>query len=225
MKKRTKLITAAVSLGALMTVGGTLAWFTDSETATNTVTTGYVDVKIVEHEPENNGDYGYTYEVEKNNTGIKYGNITPGVVIEKDPTIVYTGSVPGYVRYKVEVEAGEGDVGFAAELIQSLQFMKDGEQVALSELVGDADDSWIYDTTVRQSGEEGTLLFDTVEISNEVGNEIANKSLKIVVKADAIQKANLPGSEDGIMTAEELAAAFGEGEVAVYNDDAEVAKQ
>ena len=44
MKKRTKLITAAVSLGALMTVGGTLAWFTDSETATNVVTTGNVNV-------------------------------------------------------------------------------------------------------------------------------------------------------------------------------------
>lgn len=223
MKKRTKLITAAVSLGALMTVGGTLAWFTDSETATNTVTTGYVDVKIEEHKPENNEDYGYTYEVEEGNTGIKYGNITPGVVIEKDPTVVYTGSVPGYVRYKVEVEMGDGetgDVGFA----ESLKFKRGEELVDLSELVSDADGSWIYDTTVREPGEEGTLLFDTVEISNEVGNKIANKSLKIVVKADAIQAANLPGSEDGVMTAEELAAAFGDGEVAVYIDDAEVAE-
>lgn len=225
MKKRTKLITAAVSLGALMTVGGTLAWFTDSETATNVVTTGYVDVKIEEHKPENNEDYGYTYEVEADNTGIKYGNITPGVVIEKDPKVVYTGSVPGYVRYKVEVEMDDGETGdidFATELINSLHFMKDGELVELSDLVGDADGSWIYDTTVREPGEDGTLLFDTVEISNEVGNEIANKSLKLVVKADAIQAANLPGSEDGTMTAEELAAAFGDGEVAVYNDDAEV---
>lgn len=218
MKKRTKLITAAVSLGALMTVGGTLAWFTDSETATNTVTTGYVDVKIVEHKPENNDKYGYTYTLEEDNTGIQYSDITPGVEIEKDPTIVYTGSVPGYVRYKVEVE---DENGTANDLIHSLQFMKNGNPVDQSELVGDGDGSWIYDTKAYEKDAEVANLFDTVKISDEIGNEIANKSIKIVVKADAIQAANLPGSEDGV-NAEELAEAFGAGEVAVYNNDAEV---
>ncbi|MBS6517264.1 MAG: SipW-dependent-type signal peptide-containing protein [Clostridium sp.] len=230
MKKRTKLITAAVSLGALMTVGGTLAWFTDSETATNTVTTGYVDVKIEEHKPteEEAQRGGYTFEVDENNTGITYGSLTPGASIPKDPTVIYTGSVDGYVRYKVEIDMGDeagGDTGFSRELIDKLEFKKDGQKVELNTLVDESNDGlWIYDTNVRSNGDKGTLLFDTVSISKEAGNEIANKSLKIVVKADAIQAANLEDKNNDGIDAEDLKAAFGDGEVAVYNDDEEVVK-
>ena len=38
MKKKVALTAAAVALVGTLAVGGTLAWFTDTETATNVVT-------------------------------------------------------------------------------------------------------------------------------------------------------------------------------------------
>ena len=132
------------------------------------------------------------------------------------------------VRYKVEIDMGDeagGDIGFSRELIDKLEFKKDGQKVELNTLVDESNDGlWIYDTNVRSNGDKGTLLFDTVSISKEAGNEIANKSLKIVVKADAIQAANLEDKNNDGIDAEDLKAAFGDGEVAVYNDDEEVVK-
>ena len=44
MKKKLVLSLAAAALVGTLAVGGTLAWFTDTETATNVVTTGNVDI-------------------------------------------------------------------------------------------------------------------------------------------------------------------------------------
>ena len=48
MKKKVALTAAAVAMVGTLAVGGTLAWFTDTETATNVVTMGEVDIKLSE---------------------------------------------------------------------------------------------------------------------------------------------------------------------------------
>ena len=229
MKKRAKLITAAVSLGALMTVGGTLAWFTDSETATNTVTTGYVDLEIKEHIPTNHGEEGYTVKVIKdefgNDSGIVYGDITPGVTIQKDPSIFYKGSVDAYVRYRVVVEPAGDDVdpGFNYnELLSHLEFRKNGEIINVNEHNNDGD--WIYVENKVQAGTDDhptkiiSPIFDEIVIGENVGNEIANQSLDIRIEAEAIQAANLDSNGDGTTNRDEIKAAFGESE----NEDGRV---
>ena len=45
MKKKYALALAAAAMVGTLAVGGTLAWFTDTETATNVVTMGNVDYK------------------------------------------------------------------------------------------------------------------------------------------------------------------------------------
>lgn len=217
MKKRTKLITAAVSLGALMTVGGTLAWFTDSETATNVVTTGNVNVKITEALPtkEQQEKGGFTAAA-NDQEGISYEGIEPGTVIPKDPVIQYIGISDAYVRYKVEVSGIPED---------SVKFIKNGEDV--TEVITNMADDYIYSTEIFEKGNfvtHGESVNEAVPFFTEVkflgGNELVDlHDISITIKADAIQADNLPDVDnDGKITKEDIKAAFGAGEVAPYKD-------
>lgn len=227
MKKRTKLITAAVSLGALMTVGGTLAWFTDSETATNTVTTGNVDVKITEALPteEQQAEGGFTATVNELE-GLTYEGIEPGTVIPKDPVIQYVGASDAYVRYKVEV------TGIPEENLKNVRFSQGGIDVTDQIMVMDGE--YIYSAEIFKQGDfvtHGESVQDASALFTEVvfngGNELANlQDIAITIQADAIQADNLPDVDgDGKITEVDIEDAFGDGKVDVYHDDATVFEQ
>lgn len=224
MKKRTKLITAAVSLGALMTVGGTLAWFTDSETATNVVTTGNVNVKITEALPteEQQEEGGFT-AVENADEGITYEGIEPGTVIPKDPVIQYIGASDAYVRYKVEVSGISED---------NVKFIRNG--VDVTEVIMNMAGDYIYSTEIFKQGDfvtHGESVGEAVPFFTEVeffgGNELVDlQDISITVKADAIQADNLPDVDvDGKITEADIEDAFGEGEVDSYEDNKMVFEQ
>lgn len=227
MKKRTKLITAAVSLGALMTVGGTLAWFTDSETATNVVTTGNVNVKITEALPtkEQQEKGGFTATANELN-GITYEGIEPGTVIPKNPVIQYVGASDAYVRYKVEV------AGIPEENLKNVRFFQGG--IDVTDQIMAMDGKYIYSTEIFKQGDfvtygesvrDASALF--TEVAFDGGNELAAlRDIAITIQADAIQADNLPDVDgNGKITEADIKDAFGEGEVDVYNDDATVVEQ
>lgn len=222
MKKRTKLITAAVSLGALMTVGGTLAWFTDSETATNTVTTGNVNVKITEALPteEQQEEGGFT-AVENDWEGITYDGIEPGTVIPKDPVIQYIGISDAYVRYKVEIS------GIPENNIGNIIFSQDGIDVTEQIMLNSG--GYIYSTEIFTTGDfvtHGESVKDKAPLFTEVafygGNELADlQDISITIKADAIQADNLPDvNGNGEIDEYDIEAAFSDsgvyGSVPVY---------
>lgn len=85
MKKK-KLILAAIALFAILVVGGATAYFTDTETVTNTFTLGSVEITLTEPhwKPE-----------------LAEG-ILPGAVLAKDPRVTNVGESPAYVFLKVE---------------------------------------------------------------------------------------------------------------------------
>lgn len=88
MKKRTILTAAiAVLLVAVLVVGGSLAYFTDKDSATNTFTVGNVDITLNEV---------------FNATNAK---LMPGVNINKDVTITNTGDNDAYVWYLWKIPA------------------------------------------------------------------------------------------------------------------------
>lgn len=224
MKRRTKLITAAVSLGALMTVGGTLAWFTDSGTATNVVTTGNVNVKITETLPtaEQQTNGGFT-AVENEWKGITYDGIEPGTVIPKNPVIQYIGISDAYVRYKVEVSGISED---------NVKFIRNG--VDVTEVIMNMAGDYIYSTEIFKQGDfvtHGESVGEAVPFFTEVeffgGNELVDlQDISITVKADAIQADNLPDvDKDSEITKADIEAAFGAGEVAPYKDNKTVFEQ
>ena len=90
--KNKKLIAAvaAAALVAVIGVGATLAYFTDSDEAKNVLTLGAVDIELTE--PNYKGD-------------AEYVNIVPGDEIEKDPVITLaSASEDAYVRVKLEID-------------------------------------------------------------------------------------------------------------------------
>lgn len=120
MKKKITAIFLCVALVAIAIVGASLAYFTDTKTATNTFTMG--DVKITLDEANANGEGRVTSN--------EY-NVYPGAVVTKDPTVHNTGKNAAWIRATVKVEGWvanrEKYPNYAAgELVDSLQYLIDG---------------------------------------------------------------------------------------------------
>ena len=97
MKKK---IAVAVSLLLVvaLSIGGTIAWLTDSETVTNTFTIGNVDITLKETDAQGNKVNAQSFK------------FVPGVTMAKDPTVtVEAGSEACYVFVKVDEVIGNDD--------------------------------------------------------------------------------------------------------------------
>ena len=105
MKKRTILTAAiAVLLVAVLVVGGSLAYFTDNETNTNTFTVGNVEISLKEHDVTKGEDGKYTAGNGYATAGVDYEGVYPGAYLPKDPVVtVKQGSSPCYLRVKIVV--------------------------------------------------------------------------------------------------------------------------
>ena len=73
-KKKIALLVTSLALIATLLIGGTLAYFTDSDDATNVITLGKVDGELDEPLWDDNNPEG------------EIGNVVPGDEIVKDPT-------------------------------------------------------------------------------------------------------------------------------------------
>ena len=62
MKKKLIALCLVICLAAVAAIGGTLAYFTDTEQATNTMVIGNVEINIEEHVKAKNADGEYEYE-------------------------------------------------------------------------------------------------------------------------------------------------------------------
>lgn len=104
MKKKIISLCLVVALGATAVIGGTLAYFTDKDEATNTFTVGNVDIVLDEAEVERveDGWVPGNERVQEN----EYKDIFPGATLPKDPTVHNVGSYGAYVRVKVTVANG-----------------------------------------------------------------------------------------------------------------------
>ena len=102
MKKKITAICLCIALVAIAVVGATLAYFTDTKTATNTFTMG--DVKIKLDETNVNDPTGDRV------TSNEY-NVYPGAVVTKDPIVHNTGKNGAYIRAIVTVENGMNWLG------------------------------------------------------------------------------------------------------------------
>ena len=105
MKKKVALTAAAVALVGTLAVGGTLAWFTDTETATNVVTTGHVDISVMEKDSA-----AGTYE-EKNDSGLTLdGKYVPNAIVDKFVTVKNNNnSSKAWIRVKIEMPDSMND--------------------------------------------------------------------------------------------------------------------
>lgn len=174
---KSKKIVLAGLLGLVLCIGlaTTLAYFTDSDTQTNTVVMGNVDITLTEPEFSKNTD----------NT---ISGVVPRQEITKDPTItVVKDSSDAYIRLALSYE---GLTEEQANEIKSLIPLNAGWK-----LVG----NYIYFKDVV-SAENVKTAFNTVVIP-DWGNDVKDLNFKIIVKAEAVQADYfVPEKNDGYIT-------------------------
>ena len=171
MKKKLVSIAIIVSVLAIAAMG-TLAYFTDTDTAHNEITMG--NVGIVLHEGDGEGN---PFE---NPVGVM-----PGDEIAKVVTIENDGANAVWVRIFVNLVLTDAE-GAEMELPEELITVAfNNEDWLFDEETG----AWYFDA-VLEPGETTAPVITNVQFDIEMGNEYMNAMLAIDVYAQAVQAAN-----------------------------------
>lgn len=211
MKKKNILMMAlSLCLIAIIAVGGTLAYFTDNtDTMTNVVTTGNVDIVLYDKTESGTSTDGKELVVgtpvhvdndkTKPQTGIRYEKLMPGDVISKRVSVDQVdGMQDCYVAVKVSVSSSNEKLQLS-DIMSQIQAA--GGSNGWEYFEQDANTVIFYlthslDTELAEGGtsvtEDGKLLFTEIAIPGTTwGNEVVNSSFDIQVKAAAVQAKNL----------------------------------
>ena len=181
MKKKVALTAAAVALVGTLAVGGTLAWFTDTETATNVVTTGNVDIAWFE------GDGNVEKKITDKYTGIQFGTetpVTPGQNLDKEARIKNEGKNAAYIRAKIVFLDKDQKV------IEKPEYMR----IAGTDIkwMPNASDGYYYYNKIVEPGEFTDKIMTDIEIATTANNQnFADKEITVRLDAEAIQSDNL----------------------------------
>ena len=213
MNKRRILAAAmALCIVAIIAIGATVAYFTDTKSATNTFTMGDVKIKLDEtnvNDPDGDRVTSNEYDV------------YPGQTVTKDPIVHNTGKNGAYIRATVNVNNWMNLVAAYYPDFKET-FPNDGYKAALNLLVGELGEGWSvvgveagdvftigqFDAKfvlkyngVLASGEDTTAMFKKVIIPAGIDNANANSFKEIKIVAQAMQA-------DGFDTWEDAFAAF-----------------
>ena len=211
-KRRILAISMSLVIVAILAIGATLAYFTDTKTATNTFTMGNVNIKLDEtnvNDPEGDRVSQNEYDV------------YPGAEVEKDPTVHNVGKNGAYIRATVNVSNW---MNLCAAYYPDFKetFPNEGYKAALNLLVGDLGEGWSvvgveagdvftigqfdakfvlkYDG-VLAPGADTTAIFEKVSIPAGIDNANNESFNQIKIVAQAMQA-------DGFNTWEDAFAAF-----------------
>ena len=191
-KSKKQLLRTMIACGLVVSVaaGGTVAYLTDAETATNTFTVGKVKIDL--EEP------GYP-----GNDSDEVKNIIPNQEIVKDPQIENTGNNNALVFLRVEVPQEtftDEDDGTGEQKKQDLFRLKgisDQWELLRTETVtgedGKAKTSYVYGYK-KTLGKDATTdkLFQRVQMKNAVECDLSGNVEDIIVTACAIQATDIP---------------------------------
>lgn len=180
-KKVLLLLVVALCMTAFTT--GTLAYFTGEDTAHNVITSGGVNIAIVEKQAVQ-GEDGMT-EIDFPKNGIT--GVMPGTTVSKIVKVQNTGASEAWIR--VKVDAG----------ITSAPTEQNPNGTALNTSVMEYDipindwekkDGYYYYKQPVASGELTAALFNAVTFSKDMDNTYQNCTANIGISAQAVQTAN-----------------------------------
>ena len=182
MNKKKLYLIAAVLVVLAMLGTGNLAYFTTRAVTHNVITTGGVDIDLVEHMLDASGE---TVPFE-NQEGLMPGSSVSKIVRVKNK------EADAYIRVKVAVSAGKHKDGMNLAQDIRLDFNTSDWTYA---------DGWYYYNKVLPKGAMTTPLFEEVLFDGEgMGNEYQNADIAIDVSAQAVQAANNPIPTGGNVT-------------------------
>lgn len=188
LEKKSKKIVIACAAVAVMLVGGAAAYFTATDTATNTWTIGNVAIDL--QEPE--------YDASDKD------NIVPGQELDKDPMVENTGTNDAYVFMKLSIPKAnvstvDEDGSLIAQAVQELfsYGISDG-WVLVNQVQGAESNTYVYaygtadECTVLPADGITPVLFKDGKIRflNIVEGQLGD-SVSIPVTAYAIQTENI----------------------------------
>lgn len=190
MKKKIIAVCLIVAMAAIAVVGGTLAWFTDDEVATNTFTVGNVDITLTEPNWTSTGSQDAP-------------EVYPGEPLAKDPTVKNDGANPCFVRIKV---TGLDCLAPAGMITYKTDYVTD----KLGDNWVKHTDGYFYYNKVLAAGDTTDALFDQIVIPTDLENGNAESEFDVVVTAEAVQAQGAKASWSAVqtMTVAEIAAWF-----------------
>lgn len=184
-KRKTAVLACSAALVGVVGIGATLAYFTDSDEATNVVTMGHVDISLNE---ASNSTEGKIADEAIIGEGLVFDNIMPGDRISKIPTIVVEpDSQDAYVRMKMEITT-DADSDISAADLAELESRLSNQ---ITEGTGWAFDGEYYYYNQVMSEGESIDFFRTVTIPETWQNNTADDTFTIQLTAEAIQAENM----------------------------------
>lgn len=168
--KRKLLILSVLAICVATLAAGSLAFFNAEDMAHNIITTGGVDIEVVEWANE-----GKTDRFE-NPTGIM-----PGTVVTKIAEVQNIGASRAWIRVKITKAidlAGDGTADLSlVELNLNTEFWTEK-------------DGYLYYKEAVEPGDATAPIFTTVTFNTAMGNEYQNATAHVEVLAQAVQCSN-----------------------------------
>ncbi len=169
--KRKILLLALVAICVATLAAGSLAYFTSESAAHNVITTGGVDIALLEWA-----------DTEKTQPFADRDGILPGASVTKIAEVKNTGPAAAWVRVRVEkviTLRGEGEPDTALLALD----------LNTADWTPGADGYYYYNAPLA-AGETTAPLFTTVSFSRAMGNEYQNATAAVNLTAQAVQTAN-----------------------------------
>lgn len=193
MKKKVTAIALAVCILAVAVIGATMAYFTDTDSKTNTFTFGKVDIDLTEESIEDKEE-GVKAGTVGTDGGITYPGVLPGLVYSKIPTVtVKQDSLPAYVVITATVPTIYDWEGLFNYKIDSAF---DWEK----KTVGDNTVYYFYANDAVTAG-SSVKPFTEVKINPALTQNDVAKKFDMVINAYAIQKDGFNNAQEAFATA------------------------
>ncbi len=180
MKKRKILLISIFTIILAIAAMGSSAFFNAEDTAHNVITSGSVNIAVVETMLDGTELKAFPEE------GIT--GVMPGSTVSKIVSIRNTGRSDAWIRVRVSIEMkdGEGqplDTGVVGFTVEGPWF--------------DGGDGYYYYGEAVPAEKETQVLFREVRFDPDMGNEYQNCTAYIKIEAEAVQTANNPIPDGG----------------------------
>ena len=198
-KRRILAIAMSLCIVAILAVGASLAYFTDTDNATNTFTVGSVAITLdeakvnLDGQPLNEKNEVVTNVANAHRQTTNDYKLMPGKTYTKDPTVhVTANSEDAYIFVKVE----NGIAAFEAEGNKIAKQIADNKWTALENNPG-----VYYKEYTKNAARQDLVVFENFKIADNAntkagwGNINAN-STKVTITAYAIQNDGFEGKPD-----------------------------
>lgn len=179
MKKKLLLL-AALAICAATIASGTMAYYTSKDKAHNVITSGNIEIELVETTDRLDGQ-GQPLPFED------VSGVMPGTTVSKIVQVKNTGEADAYIRVRIETRI---------DLATGNNADPDYEPMRIEYATGNNAASWtekdgyFYYNSPVAPGELTKPLFSEVYFKKSMGNEYQNSKLKIDVYAYGTQAAN-----------------------------------